>query len=91
MYDAFINKTSNFTSLIMISDADLERLYEQWEEDEEPLEPDELPEYDPRRPQPQVDFSKLDMSDPESVLRATKKGKTLMMFVKVSLWLIWSF
>lgn len=25
------------------NDADLERLYDQWEEDEEPLEPDELP------------------------------------------------
>ncbi len=36
-----------------------------------------------RKPQPQIDFSKLDMSDPESVVRATKKGKTLMIFVKV--------
>ena len=66
------------------SDHDLERLYEQWEEDEEPLEPDELPEWDPRRPQPTIDFSKLDMSDTDNVMRATKKGKTVMMFVKVS-------
>ena len=36
------------------SDADLERLYEQWEEDDEPLPVDELPEWDPRKPQPQV-------------------------------------
>ena len=72
------------TSFSLISDADLERLYEQWEEDEEPLEPDELPEWDPRRPQPTIDFSKLDMSDTDNVMRATKKGKTVMMFVKVS-------
>jgi len=66
------------------NDADLERLYEQWEEDEDPLDPDELPEWDPRRPQPTIDFSKLDMSDTDNVMRATKKGKTVMMFVKVS-------
>ena len=39
------------------SDADLERLYEQWEEDDEPLPVDELPEWDPRKPQPQVSIS----------------------------------
>ena len=67
------------------TDADLERLYEQWEEDEEPLPVDELPEWDPRKPQPQVDLNdpKL-MQNPESLLQATKRGKTLMAFVKVS-------
>lgn len=64
------------------SDADLERLLDQWEEDEEPLEPDELPEH--LRPQPQIDFSKMDMSDPEGMLQMTKKGKTLMTFVSVT-------
>ena len=71
------------SSLSNSRDADLERLYEQWEEDDEPLPLDELPEHDPRRPEPQIDFSKLDMSNPDSVMKATKKGKTLMMFVKV--------
>lgn len=69
---------------LLFSDADLERLYEQWEEDDEPLPVDELPEYDPRRPQPNVDFSKLNPEDPESFIKATKKGKTLMIFVRVS-------
>ncbi|XP_034831785.1 LDLR chaperone boca [Maniola hyperantus] len=64
------------------SDADMERLYDQWEEDEEPLPEDEQPEY--MRKPPTVDFSKLDMSNPESVLQATKKGQTLMMFVTVA-------
>ncbi|XP_044730343.1 LDLR chaperone boca [Chrysoperla carnea] len=62
------------------SDADMERLLDQWEEDEEPLEPDELPEH--LRPPPQVDFSK--MTNPEDMLKASKKGRTLMSFVSVN-------
>lgn len=64
------------------TDADLERLYDQWEEEDEPLEPDELPEH--LRPGPKIDLSNLDMSDPEGILRASKKGKTVMAFVTVS-------
>ncbi|KAF2903857.1 hypothetical protein ILUMI_02316 [Ignelater luminosus] len=64
------------------TEADMERLLDQWEEDEEPLEEDELPEH--LRPQPQIDLSKLNMNDPENVLAATKKGRTLMTFVAVS-------
>ncbi|XP_065336136.1 LDLR chaperone boca [Cloeon dipterum] len=63
------------------SDADMERLLDQWEEDDEPLEDDELPEH--LRPQPKIDLSQLDMSDPEKMLKMTKKGKTLMAFVNV--------
>jgi hypothetical protein len=56
-------------------------LYEQWEEDEEPLPVDELPEWDPRKPQPQVDLNNF--KDPEELLKLSKKGKSLMIFVKV--------
>ncbi|RZF46758.1 hypothetical protein LSTR_LSTR002621 [Laodelphax striatellus] len=63
------------------SEADLERLLEQWEEDEEPLEDDELPEH--LRPQPQIDFSKIKDQNPESILKLSKKGRTLMTFVQV--------
>jgi len=56
-------------------------LYEQWEEDEEPLPVDELPEWDPRKPQPQVDLNNF--KDPEELLKISKKGKSLMIFVKV--------
>merc|ERR1712168_15642 len=66
------------------NDHDLEKLLEQWEEDEEPLPVDELPEWDPRKPQPQVDINDPDLlKDPEALLQATKKGKTIMVFVKV--------
>ena len=66
------------------SDADLERLLDQWEEDEEPLPADELPEGHPDRPQPPIDFSKLDMNNPEELMKATKKGKTVMLFAKIN-------
>ena len=51
------------------------------QEDEEPLEPDELPEH--LRPQPQFQFDPSQMRDPEQILKLSKKGKTIMMFVKV--------
>ncbi|CAG0895804.1 unnamed protein product, partial [Cyprideis torosa] len=63
------------------NEADLERLLEQWDEDEEPLEDDELPEH--LRKGPNIDLSQLDMSDPEAMLKLTKKGKTVMTFVQV--------
>jgi len=66
------------------TDADLERLLDQWDEDEEPIPVDELPEGHPDKPQPQLDFSKLDMNNPDELMKATKKGKTVMMFVRVT-------
>ncbi|XP_046418579.1 LDLR chaperone boca [Neodiprion virginianus] len=61
------------------TDADMERLLDQWEEGDDPLEPDELPEH--LRPSPKIDLAKLDMTNADNVIRATKKGKGLMMFV----------
>merc|ERR1712183_567381 len=66
------------------SDADLERLLDQWDEDEEPTPPDELPDGHPNKPQPQLDLSKLNMDNPDELMMATKKGKTVMMFVRVT-------
>ncbi|XP_041460387.1 LDLR chaperone boca-like [Lytechinus variegatus] len=63
------------------NDADVERLFEQWEEDEE-KDPDDLMEHE--RPAPKIDFSKMDPKNPEGILQMSKKGKTLMMFVTVS-------
>uniref|UniRef100_A0A914XEB9 Mesoderm development candidate 2 n=1 Tax=Plectus sambesii TaxID=2011161 RepID=A0A914XEB9_9BILA len=66
------------------SDADLERLYEEWEEnDEDELPEDEKPEH--KRPKPAIDLSKLDAnSNPEDVMKMSKKGQAVMMFVGVS-------
>ncbi|XP_055479301.1 LRP chaperone MESD [Psammomys obesus] len=63
------------------NDADMARLLEQWEKDDD-IEEGDLPEH--KRPSAPVDFSKLDPGKPESILKMTKKGKTLMMFVTVS-------
>ncbi|XP_048750957.1 LRP chaperone MESD-like [Ostrea edulis] len=65
------------------SDADLERLFDQWEEnDDEELPEDEQPEW--KREPPKVDLSQLDPNNPELMLQASKKGRTLMMFATVS-------
>lgn len=53
-----------------------------FQEDDEPLEADELPEH--LRPAPEIDMSKLDMNNPEAVLQQSKKGRTVMTFVTVS-------
>ena len=67
------------------SEADLEKLYEQWEEaDEDELPPDELPDWDPRKPKPGIDFSDMSkFKDPEDFLKVSKKGQSLMAFVRV--------
>ncbi|XP_005989660.1 LRP chaperone MESD [Latimeria chalumnae] len=63
------------------NDADMARLLEQWEQDDD-IEEEDLPEH--KRTPPPVDFSKIDPKNPESILKMTKKGKTLMIFVTVS-------
>ena len=71
--------------MIIFSDRDLEKLYEQWEEDDEPLPVDELPEWDPRKPRPSLDLSDMSkFGEPEDFLKASKKGQSVMMFVRVS-------
>lgn len=50
--------------------------------DDEELPEDELPEW--KREPPKVDLSQLDPNNPELMLQASKKGRTLMMFATVS-------
>ncbi|KAM4597137.1 LRP chaperone MESD [Fundulus diaphanus] len=63
------------------NDADMARLLEQWEKDDD-IEEGDLPEH--RRSPPPVDFSKVDPSKPEDLLKISKKGRTLMVFATVS-------
>ncbi|XP_034082888.1 LRP chaperone MESD [Gymnodraco acuticeps] len=63
------------------NDADMARLLEQWEEDDD-IEEGDLPEH--KRSPPPIDFSKLDPSKPQELLKMSKKGKTLMVFATVS-------
>ncbi|XP_032962345.1 LRP chaperone MESD-like [Rhinolophus ferrumequinum] len=63
------------------NDADVARLLEQWEKDDD-IEEGDLPEH--KGPSAPIDFSQIDPRKPESTLKMTKKGKTVMMFVTVS-------
>lgn len=63
------------------SDADMERLLEQWEEGEEELPPEERPDH--LKPQAGFDMSRLDINDPNSMLKMTKKNKPVMVFVNL--------
>ncbi|XP_072321635.1 LRP chaperone MESD [Eucyclogobius newberryi] len=63
------------------NDADMARLLEQWEEDDD-IEEQDLPEH--KRSPPPIDFSKVDASKPEDLLKLSKKGRTLMVFATVS-------
>lgn len=63
------------------NDADMARLLEQWEEDDD-IEEGDLPEH--KRSPPPIDFSKVDSSKPEELLKLSKKGRTLMVFATVS-------
>lgn len=63
------------------TDADIYKLEEEWTEEGDVDEGD-LPEH-LRKPEP-VDLTKINTDDPESVIKMTKKHKTLMMFATVS-------
>ncbi|XP_065150342.1 LRP chaperone MESD [Paramisgurnus dabryanus] len=63
------------------NDADMARLLEEWEKDDD-IEEGDLPEH--KRSPPPIDFSKINPSKPEELLKMSKKGKTLMVFASVS-------
>uniref|UniRef100_A0A8C4SW21 LRP chaperone MESD n=1 Tax=Erpetoichthys calabaricus TaxID=27687 RepID=A0A8C4SW21_ERPCA len=63
------------------NDADMARLLEEWEKDDD-IEEGDLPEH--KRSPPPIDFSKIDPKQPEELLKLSKKGRTLMMFATIS-------
>ncbi|VDL69964.1 unnamed protein product [Nippostrongylus brasiliensis] len=64
------------------SEADLERLYEEWEKND-PDEDDSEEDVEKKKPEGGLDLKHLKGKSPEDVLRMTKKGQTLMMFVNI--------
>lgn len=52
------------------------------EEDDDGDLDDDTPEH--LRPAPQIDLSNMDTTNPENLLKVTKKGRTVMAFVTVS-------
>lgn len=74
---------------LYITDVDLENLYDEWEDaDDDKLPPDELPPH--KRPPPKMNLPTNGgagddlFKDPEKLMRASKKGKTVMAFVTVA-------
>merc|ERR1712179_684070 len=66
------------------TDADMHKLLEQWDEDEEPIPADELPDGHPDKPRPPIDMNKLkSITDPDQIMQISK-GQTVMLFVKVT-------
>ncbi|CAD5217656.1 unnamed protein product [Bursaphelenchus xylophilus] len=66
------------------SDADFERLLDEWEEnDEEPLEEDEKPDHLKPRPGINIEELKKQAKNPDDLLRLSKKSQPVMMFVSV--------
>ncbi|CAD6198528.1 unnamed protein product [Caenorhabditis auriculariae] len=64
------------------TDADLERLYEEWEQNDDELsEEEDSPAQ--KRPKKYLDSLRAEAKNPEDLLSMTKKGQTLMMFVGV--------
>ncbi|XP_067938583.1 LDLR chaperone boca-like [Watersipora subatra] len=64
------------------SDADVEKLFDQWEEDEEELPVDELPPWE--KEPPPINMQKVNLRDKDSILREGKRHRTLMMFATVA-------
>eukprot|EP00063_Salmo_salar_P008313 XP_013983148.1 PREDICTED: LDLR chaperone MESD-like [Salmo salar] len=75
------NKPKKKKDIRDYNDADMARLLEEWEKDDD-IEEGDLPEH--RRSPPPIDFSKVDASKPEELLKMSKKGKTLMVFATVA-------
>ncbi|XP_039977133.1 LRP chaperone MESD [Xiphias gladius] len=75
------DKTKKKKDIRDYNDADMARLLEQWEEDDD-IEEGDLPEH--KRSPPPIDFNNVDPSKPEELLKMSKKGRTLMVFATVS-------
>lgn len=72
---------------LYITELDLENLYDEWEEsDDEPLPFDELPVHKREMMQPPSNNKIFDslVTDPQQLLKASKKGKTVMAFATVA-------
>ena len=62
-------------------DYELNKLYEQWEEDEDPIPNDELPDWDPKKVRPNV--NPMDYDNVDDVMKASKQGKQALISVTV--------
>lgn len=69
-------------SIVDMNDADVEKIFEEWEENDEPLPDDEKPPH--LRPKPKIDMNDIKGKDMDSIQMLNKKGQPLMIVVTVS-------
>lgn len=70
---------------LYMTEMDMDTLYQQWEDsDDEKLPPDELEPH--KRPPPTIDKRLLESknTDPETLMRLSKRGKTVMAFLNLA-------
>ena len=67
----------------------MEKLYEQWESDEEPIPNDELEIGDPNRLPPELDFSRIkDPDAPDALLKETKREQPVFLSIKGNIFMV---
>lgn len=66
------------------NDEDFMRLSDQWEEGDEPLPPDELPNWHPDKPKPALSLDMSRYKGMDDFVRASKKGRGAGMVVTIS-------
>lgn len=64
------------------TDADLERLSQQWEDNDEDKDPEEAREQQPKSPN--INLKTMDLKNPDALLKATKRGQPMMIFTVVA-------
>ncbi|CAB3976709.1 Hypothetical predicted protein [Paramuricea clavata] len=79
-------KTKIGKDVLDYTESDMYRLAEQWDENDEEFDPEDYDDNDPRKPPPKQEGG-FDPSqfkdDPMAMLKLSKKGKTVMIFVQV--------
>ncbi|CAG9531738.1 unnamed protein product [Cercopithifilaria johnstoni] len=74
----------NCTERKEVKKLELERLYDQWEEnDDDELEEDELPPHKRKTQHPDLDKIMKQAETPEELMMLSKKGQSVMMFVGI--------
>ena len=64
-----------------LRDYEFSQLYQQWEQGEEPIPEDELPDWDPKKPKEFLDPTTF--KDPQDYIKASKRGQMGLLFVQV--------
>lgn len=77
------SQTPTKKPLSAYTDADLERLYKQWEDNDDEKDSDDAADQLASKPA-NINLKTMDLKNPEALLKATKRGQPMMIFVVVA-------